>query len=210
MSLFPVSSSDVYLTRGLSSFLTVLRGRESPVLVDLGSAVGRNVTLLSELLGCKLHVVDILSKKGSSWLETGASESEGKIDSETLSSERDLSYSSGSIDGVLCWDVMDYLGNDSAVRLADELSRILKPGGVIFLCHGSRRRQVIRPVSYEIVDENSLRYKEIKVSRPDRVVRESGPMVKMFGTLTVAGSFLLSTSMRELVLRKPGILEVDS
>ena len=35
-----------------------------------------------------------------------------------------------SVDGVLCWDVFDYLDKASAVKLAGQLTRLLKPEGV--------------------------------------------------------------------------------
>ena len=55
-------SSDVFPTRGLSKFVAWLAGRESPIVVDLGLAVGVNVTFLGQLLSCKLYVEDLLSR----------------------------------------------------------------------------------------------------------------------------------------------------
>ena len=47
-------------TKALARFLSVLKGREQPVLLDLGPVVGQNVNFFGEQLGCKIFVEDIL------------------------------------------------------------------------------------------------------------------------------------------------------
>ena len=84
-----------------------------------------------------------------------------------------------------------------------EVVRVLRPGGVVFVCHGSRDREVKGPVQYEILDEMTLRYRSVKVTRPAISVRESREMTKLFAGLSIGSSFLLKSRMRELVLRKP-------
>jgi len=49
----------VYPTKAIGKFLGILRGRASPVLLDLGPVVGHNITFLGEELGCKIHVEDL-------------------------------------------------------------------------------------------------------------------------------------------------------
>ena len=48
-----------------------------------------------------------------------------------------LVHGDESVDGVLCWDVLDSLDPDTGRVLADEVKRVLCPGGMMLLCHGT-------------------------------------------------------------------------
>ena len=214
MAFGSASSADVFATRGLSKFVAALAGVKAPTVVDLGAAVGANVTFLGELFGCKLHVEDILSAADIWWPllpdDAGSDDEEDDLDAkaaegraDALEAARHLGHESGSVDGVLCWDVFDYLQAEAADALGREVTRVLRPGGVTFVCHGPRDREVQGPVQYEILDEMTLRHRTVKVARPAISARESREMTKLFAGLSIASSFLLKSSMRELVLRKP-------
>ena len=210
MGFGSVGYDDVFATRGLSRFVAALEGREAPVLVDLGPAVGPNVTFLGDRLGCTLHVQDILSKVETWWppTETGDTEDESgtgdaAAEHERRRTARQLDHSSGFADGVLCWDVLDYLDDEAAGVLAREVIRVLKPGGVTLLCHGPEKRIVAEPVQYEIVDEMTLRYRPLAMARPEPRLWYSRAFTNLFAGLTISNSFLLTNRMREVVLRKP-------
>ncbi len=67
MGFGSAGSDGVFLTRALSKFVAALEAVDAPVVVDLGPAVGANVTFLGDRLGCKLHVADVLSKVETWW-----------------------------------------------------------------------------------------------------------------------------------------------
>ena len=211
MAFGSASLGDVFATRGLSKFVAALAGSDAPTVVDLGAAVGANVTFLGEQLGCKLHVEDILSAPDIWWppppdVDDDAGEPDketAKARADVLEVARHLAHESESVDGVLCWDVFDYLEAEAADTLGREVTRVLRPGGVTFVCHGPEHREVPGPVQYEIVDEMTLRYRTVKVGRPAITVRESRAMSKLFVGLAIGNSFLLKSRMRELVFRKP-------
>ena len=210
MAFGSASSADVFATRGLAKFAAALAGLKAPTVVDLGAAVGANVTFLGELFGCKLHVEDVLSAADIWWPPPPNGDAEEDSDAKgaeereaALEAARHLGHQSGSVDGVLCWDVFDYLQAEAAAALGREVTRVLKPGGVTFVCHGPRDREVQGPVQYEILDEMTLRYRTVEVARPPRSVRESREMTRLFAGLSIDSSFLLKSRMRELVLRKP-------
>ena len=208
---FGLSGSDgVFSTRGLSKFVAALEPRDVPVVVDLGPAVGPNVTFLGDRLGCKLHVADILSEVETWWPPPEPDDTADEPETGDVAAElerrraaRKLEHPSDFADGVLCWDVFDYLDDDAAAVLACEVSRVLKPRGVALLCHGPEKPLVTGPVQYEIVDETTLRYRPLPMARPQSRVWYSRPFTNLFGGLTISNSFLLKSRMREVVLRKP-------
>lgn len=190
-------------TRALSKFVAALMAREAPTVVDLGPAVGANVTFLGDRLGCKLRIENLLADK-ETWLPSPPEDEadEGDNNEDRPERVRALRIPDETVDGVLCWDVFDYLDREGATALASEITRALKPGGVVFLCHRAEQCPVDGPVEIEIVDETTLRYRTGAESAPVSRVWQSRDMTRMFDRLTVSDSFLLTSRMREIVLKR--------
>ena len=196
-------TAQVFPSRGLSKFVTALMLREAPTVVDLGPAVGANVTFLGERLGCKLRIENLLAAK-ETWLPS-PEEDEGDELGDDLDQplrERALRISSETVDGVLCWDVFDYLDRHGARTLAAEITRVLKPGGVVFLCYRAEQCLLAGSMEYEVIDETTLRYRMSARLGPVPRVWQSRDMTSMFDRLAVADSFLLTNRMREIVLTR--------
>lgn len=206
---------DIFSTRALSKFVSLLTGTAAPVVVDLGQAVGVNVTFLGEQLGCKLHVEDLLSDP-ETWGPQPSADDPQPADVDSSGQEGDqtknrvLQRATESVDGILCWDVFDYLEADAAEALAGEIMRVLKPGGAVFLCHAAEQCEIAGPIQHEIVDDATLRYRESPRAVPPCRVWQSRAITKLFAELAIANSFLLTNRMREVVFRKaPASTAVD-
>jgi len=181
----------VFSTKALCDFLLVLRKRLAPVVVDLGPAVGSNVSFLGEQLGCKLFVVDLLSE----------------LDLVKSSDDREsilrLDNADMSVDGIFCWDVLDYLDQETGRMVAEEVKRVLRPGGVVMLCYGMEPSFETEQSRYEIIDDSSLLYRLDNSTRQKKRVLQTREMSRLFEPLTIENSFLLSNQMREMLFRKP-------
>jgi SAM-dependent methyltransferase len=165
----------VHLSRALPRFFASMRVRQSPVLLDLGPAVGENVALLGELLGCKLHIEDVFGDIDRLDRDRRGSEVCAELPTR-------FSHPDDSIDGVLFWDVLDYLSLPAAATLVAEVARMLKPGGV-----GMAIFSTIRS------DEPMYR-KYVMASRDVQV---------LLSKLEVDESFLLTHWQRETLFHKP-------
>ena len=109
----------------------------------------------------------------------------------------------GSVDGVICWDVIDYLDDVAAKTVAAEVTRVLKPEGVVFLRHRAEKLAPVESIQYEIIDETTLRHRTARGVRAAPRIWQSRDVTKMFERLVIHDSFLLTSRMREVVLRKP-------
>ena len=107
----PVAGDQVFATKALRKFLSCLTSRESPVLLDLGPVVGSNVSFFGEQLGCKIFVEDIFA-------DLDRHIRDGKIDRLPDFLKGRFPQATGSVDGVLCWDLIDYLDKPSAQAVA--------------------------------------------------------------------------------------------
>ena len=190
----PLNPAKVRSACLLANFVNALRKRPEPIVVELGPATEGNVAFLGEHVACRIFVEDLLEK-----LPRG--------DAEHDVVPAPLEYANESVDGILCWDIFDYLSPSAGRDLADDLARILRPGGALLLYHRTESMSDPRRVKYEIVDEESLRWRVCNdaVPRPSRVL-QSREVAKMFRSLNIAGAIRLKSQMREVLFRKSSVV----
>jgi predicted SAM-dependent methyltransferase len=185
----------IVASKALPKMVASLSQRDSPILLDFGPVIGANVAFCGERLGCKLFIEDLLADidrhlRGKS------------TDDLAASFEKRFAHADASIDGILCWDLFDFLDKAAATALARQIVRLLKPGGAVmgFFCTTSVERSAF--TKYEIVDENHLRHRHHPGVGGKRQSLQNRDILKMFEGLTVADSFLLKNNTREMLLRK--------
>jgi len=186
----------VFATKALRKFLTALTANASPVLLDLGPVVGSNVSFFGEQLGCKIFVEDIFAD-----LERHIRD--GKLERLPDFLKARFPQETGSVDGVLCWDLLDYLDKASALAVATELTRALRPEGALLGFFGTVQSPEARYTKYIIADEINLKHRPYPAARGRQSVLLNRDIIKMFGGLRVSDSFLLKNNIREILFRKP-------
>jgi hypothetical protein len=186
----------VFSTKALRKFLSAVTTREAPVILDLGPVVGTNVSFLGEQLGCKIFVEDIFA-------DVDRHVREGKGDELPEFLKKRFTQADGTVDGVLCWDIVDYLDRPTAQALADQLTRLLRPEGALLGFFGTVQHRDPRYTKYVIVDELNLRYRPYAAVRGRQAVMPNRDIIRLFTTLRVSESFLLQNNIREILFRKP-------
>lgn len=186
----------VLATRAFPKFLNALNQRDSPVIVDFGPVIGSNVAFFGERLGCKIFVEDLFADVER---HSRAGTRGGLAD---FFATR-LSQDEASVDGVLCWDLFDFLDRASSVTLAGKIARMLRPGGAVFGYFGAAAADLTHYGKYVIQSESELRMRSYPATPVKRNVLQNRDIMKMFEPLTVAESFLLKSNMRETLFRRP-------
>jgi hypothetical protein len=130
----------LFPTKALRKLLSSLTNRESPSLLDLGPVIGGNLTFFGEQLGCKIFVEDIYADLDRHVLA-------GKVDELPAFLEKRFPQADGSVDGILCWDLIDYLDKKAAQAMATQLTRVLRPDGAL-LRHRSAARYALHEVHH--------------------------------------------------------------
>lgn len=185
-----------FSTKALRKFLTCLTSRESPVLLDLGPVIGSNVSFFGEQLGCKIFVENI-------YADLDRHVREGKLEALPAFLAKRLSEESATVDGILCWDVFDYLDRPSAQALSDELTRVLRPEGALLGFFGTAQPRDTRYTKYIIVDEVNLKHRPYPAVRGRQSILLNRDIIRLFSSLRVSDSFLLQNNLREVLFRKP-------
>jgi hypothetical protein len=185
-----------YPTKALQKFLASLHASEGPLLLDLGPVVGRNVTFFGEQLGCRIRVEDI------------AADIDRHVKAKTIEQlpeffAKRFTQDAGTVDGILCWDVFDFLDRPAAQALATSLSTLLKPDGCLLGFFSTAETQGSLYTKYVVVDESNLRYRTYPASRPRQRNLLNGDIIKLFKDLRVTDSFLMKSKVREMLFRKP-------
>jgi len=183
-------------TKALPKFLSSLQSRHNPLIVDLGPVVGSNVTMFGEQLGCRIRVEDVAA-------DIDRHVKGGKLEELPTFFAKRFTQAPGTVDGILCWDVLDYLDRPAAQALATALSSLLRPDGCLLGFFSTAEQPERVYTKYVVVDESTLRYRTYPATRPRQRSLLNGDIIKLFRDLRVTDSFLMKSKVREMLFRKP-------
>jgi hypothetical protein len=192
----PPADDSVFGTKALKKFLTTLTAHEQPVLLDLGPVVGSNVSFFGEQLGCKIFVEDLFA-------DLDRHVREGKLENLPAFLDKRFPQQTGTVDGILCWDLIDYLDRAAAQVLANQLQRVLRPDGALLGFFGTAQPRDSRYTKFIIVDELTLKYRPYPAARGRQAILLNRDINRLFSELRVSDSFLLQNNLREILFRKP-------
>ncbi len=176
-------------------FMAAIAREATPTLLDLGPVVGPNITYFGERLACKIFVEDLFAD----------------IESHARANTRDqlgvdllarLRHEPNTIDGILCWDVFDFLDKAAGQALAGRLTELLRPGGAVYGLFGTTPIDLTQYTRFMVDGEDTLRLRTYPATPTKRNVLLTRDINKMFDGLAVAESVLLKTSTRETLFRK--------
>ena len=190
--------SPTFPTMALPKLLAALKAREQSVLLDLGPVVGTNVTFFGERLGCKIFDEDLFS-------DIDRHARAGTLDHLPRFFASRFQRLEGSVDGILCWDVFDYLDKPAAQSLAAQLTRLLRPEGVIlaFFSTTAPKDSPRCYVKQTVVNDTTLRHREYPAEQSRQAPLLNHDIIRMFEPARVMEQFLLKTHARELFFRLP-------
>jgi hypothetical protein len=197
----PLSKPDdgpLVASKALQRFVSCLRTRPSPVLLDLGPVVGPNIAFFGEQLNCRFVVEDLFAD-----LDRHIREGSPEEFSAFLSTR--LTLEAGTVDGVLLWDLYDYLDRASARVLATTIVRLLRADGALLGYFGDASHVGSACTKYIVVDASHVRQRPHPSALARRGALQNRDIIKLFEGLRVSDSFLLKSGRREMLFRKGGI-----
>jgi len=186
----------VFSTKALRKFLGMLSAKAAPTLLDLAPVVSDNLNFFGDHLGCKVIIEDTYSEVEQRARDGRLAELPGAFSTR-------FRHPDNSIDGILCWDLMDYLDPPAAQALADQLTRMLKPDGAVLAFFGTTPPRDSQYTRYVIADDVNLRYRKYPATRGRQSVLANRDIIRLFERLRVSDSFLLQNHLREILFRKP-------
>jgi hypothetical protein len=192
----PAAADPVYPTKALPKFLAAMAAKPSPALLDLGPVVGGNVSFFGEELGCRIRVEDVMA-------DIERHTKAGTLDQLPAFFRTRFKSEPGTVDGILCWDVFDYLEKDAAASLTKLLG---SEGALLGFFSTATDPGRAHYTKYIVTDQGNLRYKAYAGTRVRQRSLQNRDIIKLFESLRVSDSFLMKTNMREIIFRKPAYL----
>jgi hypothetical protein len=164
--------------------------------VDLGPVIGSNVGFLGAQLACKLYPEDLYADVDQPF---------PRNDGDGLAHVLDwkLRQEPGGVDGILAWDIFDYLSRSEAAALARRLTALLRPGGLMMALFTTEPRHEAASRRYVIADADHLRHRPAPGARWARKVWPLRDIEVLLAPLEVRQSHLLAHHQREMLLRRP-------
>jgi len=191
-----VAEPSVTASKVFPKFLAALSHQPSPVLVDAGGVVGANVAFFGDRLACKLIVEDFVAL-----VEAHAKRPGGDALSAAL--QKQLStLAPESVDGIMCWDLFDYLDRTTGQTLASRLVKLLRQGGVLYGFFGTAQTELTHYTRFVVQGPDSFRQRPYPATPTRRHVLQNRDLAKIFDGLVVTDSVLLKTGARETLFRK--------
>ena len=193
-------SLQVHHTNNLKRFIRKLTGLQKPYILDLGRLWGPNIEWFIKK-GYKVYVDDrITHLKPPPKPKPTSRRGEWKLASPPLLEP--LEYHEGLFDGVICWDLLDYLVLKQAKELVAGLRSILKTKGVVLTYFNFNKTSPPPPTRYHIESENQLAYEILSPFPVPRRIYENREIEEIFTGFEILNSTFLKNQMREVLVQK--------
>ena len=176
---------------GLEAALGRLSEEDPARILDLGPAVGSNITYLSDY-STSIRVVDIVGDRNP------LSRSDDLEESEIQQlAEEALPDTWGTFDLVFAWHLFDYLDERSAKAVAGRLRELCGDAGCVFAVVTTSDEMPVHPPRYTIVDRGTV---SVVIDAPARAQCPKWPPAMI-------GRFLKGFSIERSVVLRQGLQE---
>jgi len=194
-----LSSADPQLrqSKGLREFCGAIRSPEGLQILDLGAASQANINFVIGL-GHRVCTEDL-----HRCLELYSSRSMVTADPDTVSDRffrENLQYGAARFDGVLCWDLFDFLPDALVKPMVDRLFELIKPRGYLLaFFHSGQPGQLLPVCQYRISSQDQLHVSERAQGKLRRAINNRG-IESLFRNYASLKFFLTKDSLREVVI----------
>jgi hypothetical protein len=181
-------------SNGLDQFFSYIKGESGLSILDLAGVNQANVSFITNL-GHRIYSEDFLR----SLQRDGDSDTLPNVDAFL---KQNLNHPDGSFDGVLVWDVLEYLSAPLLAATVERLYRIVKPGSyllAVFQAH--EKAQSVPQYSFRIQDSKTLLVAD-RGPRKSEQVFNNRSLEKLFQDFESLKFFLARDKLREVIVRR--------
>jgi 2-polyprenyl-3-methyl-5-hydroxy-6-metoxy-1,4-benzoquinol methylase len=186
-------------SRGLEEFFTQIRDTSGLTILDLGGATQKNVSFITDL-GHRLYSEDFLRILDEAFgaVDTVDQSNPGRIE---YFLKQTLDYPQGHFDGVLAWDVLEYLNPVLLNAVVERLHYIVRPKAYMLAFFNSDDKQEEVPsYTFRIAQLNSLEIMQHGMRRPAQLYNNRS-LEKLFGKFESVKFFLTRERLREVIIK---------
>lgn len=186
-------------SRGLEEFFGHIHGQSGLTLLDLGGATQQNVSFITDL-GHRLYSENFLQilNETSGAEGTADQANPGLID---YFLRQALDYPEGHFDGVLIWDVLEYLAPALLSAVVERLHKVVRPGSYLLaFFHADDKLEAVPHYTFRIQDVKNLQVLQQGTRRPVQLFNNRS-LERLFSRSESVKFFLTKDRLREVVVR---------
>lgn len=186
-------------SRGLEEFFGNIRGQSGLHILDLGGATQQNVSFITNL-GHRLCTEDFLR------ILTDVFGSEDTVDQSNPGRiefflRQALDYPDDQFDGVLAWDVLEYLEPTLLNAVVDRLRKIVRARSyMLAVFHSDDKLQAAPFYTFRIQEMNTLQVTQRGMRRPAQLFNNRS-LERLFGQFESVKFFLTRERLREVIVK---------
>jgi hypothetical protein len=186
-------------SRGLEEFFVQIRDTSGLTILDLGGATQKNVSFITDL-GHRLYSEDFLRILNEAFgaEDTAEQTNPGRIE---YFLKQTLDYPEGHFDGVLVWDVLEYLNPVLLHAVVERLHHIVRPKAyMLAFFHSDDKQEEVPSYTFRIDQLNSLEISQQGMRRPAQLYNNRS-LEKLFGQFESVKFFLTRERLREVIIK---------
>jgi hypothetical protein len=186
-------------SRGLEEFFSQLHGQSGLTLLDLGGATQQNVSFITDL-GHRLYSENFLQILGEATGDDSLADqaNPGRID---YFLRQALDYPEQHFDGILVWDVLEYLAPALLAAVVERLHKIVRPGScMLAFFHADDKLEAVPFYAFRIQDVKTLHVSQQGTRRPTQLFNNRS-LEKLFTRSESVKFFLTKDRLREVVVK---------
>jgi len=186
-------------SRGLEEFFNYIRDQSGLTILDLGGATQQNVSFITNL-GHRLYSEDFLQILNETFGvdDTVDQSNPGRIE---YFLRQALDYPEHQFDGVLVWDVLEYLAPALLTAVVERLHKIVRPKSyMLSFFHSDDKQDAVPFYTFRIQEVNLLQVAQAGMHRPAQLFNNRS-LEKLFGKFESVKFFLTRERLREVIIK---------
>ena len=184
----------------MEQFFSYIRDQSGLTILDLGGAYQENVSFITGL-GHRLYSEDLLSILQDTFgVEDMTDQSNpGRIE---YFLRQGLDYREEQFDGVLIWDVLEYMAPPLLAATIERLHRIVKPRSYLLaFFHSQDKLTGVPYYTFRIQDFQTMQVTEYASHQPAQLFNNR-TLEKMFQRFESVKFFLTREHLREVIIKR--------
>ena len=186
-------------SRGLEEFFSYIRDQSGLTILDLGGATQQNINFITSL-GHRLYSENFLQILEETFGvdDTVDQSNPGRIE---YFLRQTLDYPEGQFDGVLVWDVLEYLAPALFAAVVDRLRTVVRPKSyMLAFFHSDDKLETVPRYTFRIEEKNALQVAQQGARRPAQLFNNRR-LEGLFGNFESVKFFLTRERLRELIVK---------
>jgi len=188
-------------TSFLKDFAENVTRKKSPVILDLGRVIGSNVEYFLNL-GIKVYLEDLLAAYVRP--EYSVTTEEPLLWDDKNFFSTNFLYADNFFDGLICWDVLDYIDPRFAKTFVERVYAKVKPDSFVLAFFHTSKGPGSGPVhKYRVLYESRLEHIPLELKLEIKKVYQTRDINQLFSEYQSQKFCLLKHNMLEVLLKKP-------